>query len=215
MAENDIYNSQKKYEDFKKNLDNFAFPPQSKKAKYYCKNKHNLNYFRQLFPNFEAKDNSYSRRIRLLNSLKLISYITNKDLKNCEREDINQIVAYMHSVSPSPKTKQDFIRDIKYLWKTLFPEQDERGRLDEALIPYPVRHLSAKIDKSKEKLRNDRFTWEEFEQLLQYFAQDPRMQAYLFLALESLGRPQELLYIKKKHKSHPYPDVEKVYELAK
>ena len=45
MAENDIYNSQVKYENFKKNLELFGVKPElrniknNSKAKYYCKNK--------------------------------------------------------------------------------------------------------------------------------------------------------------------------------
>ena len=39
-------------------------------------------------------------------------------------------------------------------------------------------------------------TFAEFERFIAYFASDKRMQAYLFLALESLARPQELLYLR-------------------
>ena len=56
--------------------------------------------------------------------------------------------------------------------------------------------MSRKVDKSKEKLRNDRFTWEEFQKILKFFDKDPKIQAYLMFAFESLGRPQEILYTK-------------------
>src|SRR3989344_4381803 len=198
MAENDIYNSQRKYEKFKKTLNLLTIKPktESTRKQYYCKNKANLEYFKRIFAVFEAKDTSYIRRLRLLQTFKLISYATEKNLAECDRNDIGKIVGLMHQHYISPKSKQDFIRDLKYLWRTLFPEVDERGRPDETIMPYVVRHLSATIDKSREKLRNDRLTWEEFEKILNYFNSDTRMQAYLFLALESLGRPQELLYIK-------------------
>ena len=103
---------------------------------------------------------------------------------------------FMHKVYRSPKSKQDFIRDTKYIWRTLFPDKDEKGRPDETVMPYVVRHLNDRMDKSKEKLRDDKITWNEFEKILNYFNNDIRIQAYLFLALESLGRPQELLYTK-------------------
>jgi len=122
--------------------------------------------------------------------------MTKKDLKDCDRADINKIVAFMHTKYQSTESKRNFIREIKYVWRTLFPEKDSQGREDETITPYPVRHLTAKIDKSKEKLKKDKLTVEEFERIVQYFDSDPRMQVYLTLALESLGRPQELLYTK-------------------
>ena len=202
MAENDIYNSEQKYKSFIENLEKLAIKPEDRKklhggkVKYYCKNKKNLDYFKKLFSVFEAKDTSYIRRCRLIQTMKVICYATTKNLEECDREEINKIIAFMHTTCESPKSKQDFIRDIKYMWKLLFPEKDERGRADETLMPYVVRHLSDKMDKSKEKLREDRINWQEFENLLNYFHHDARIQAYLFLALESLGRPQELLYTK-------------------
>jgi len=201
MAEDDIYNNQRRYDAVKENIESILVPLDKRsqpnhRDKYYCKNPKNLQYFKKLFIHFEAKDLSYIRRLRTICCLKLICHVTTKDLKECEREDINEIVAYMHSRYKSPQSKTDFIKNLKKLWRVLFPEKDERGRSDETIVPYPVRHLSIKIDKSKEKLRNDRLTWEEFEKLLNYFNEDARMQAYLFLALESLGRPQEILYTK-------------------
>ena len=204
MAENDIYNSELRYRSFIENLQKLTIPAKDRKllnggrCKYYCKNKKNLDYFKKLFGVFESKDTSYIRRCRLLQTMKVICYATEKDLAECDREEVGKIVAFMHKVYMSPKSKQDFIRDTKYMWKLLFPEKDERGRPDETVMPYIVRHLSARIDKSKEKLRNDRISWEEFEKILNYFSKEPKIQAYLFLALESLGRPQELLYIKMK-----------------
>jgi len=204
MTENDIYDSKKKYEDFKANLEQFLVRPEDKKtryaarSKYYCKNPVNLQYFKKLFLHFDARDTSYIRRCRSIDVLKIICFVSEKDLKECEREDINKIVGYMHMNYKSPESKMDFLKNIKSLWKVLFTEIDEKGRLDETIVPYCVRHLSGKIDKSKQKLRNDRLTWEEFEKILDFFSSDYRMQAYLFLALESLGRPQELLYLKLK-----------------
>ena len=202
MVENDIYNSKARYESFVKNYENLkikpklANPNQLGKRKYYCKNSENLQYFKKLFKHFDSKDISYVRRIRLLNTLKMVSYATEKNFKDCEREDIDSIVAFMHTVYESPKSKRDFITDIKHIRKILLPEKDEKGRIDENLVPYAVRHLNAKQDKSREKRREDKLTIEEFEKLIKTFSQDVRLQAYITLAWESLGRPQEILYTK-------------------
>lgn len=205
MADNDIYNSKKNYEDFLRELDNFDIPPDqrqrtraNKKRKYYCRNRSNLDYFRRLAAMFEAKDLSYIRRHRLFQTFKLICNSTERDLKDCDREEIDRIVAQMHLVYLSPKSKSDFLRDMKYMWKFLFPEKDAQGRLDDGIVPYQVRHLSCKIDKSKEKRRNDKLNPAEFEQIVDYFSKDARLQFYLMLAFESLGRPQEILYTKLK-----------------
>ena len=201
MADNDIYDNKKKYESFKQKLSQFVLKPEertdtTKKGKYYCNNKDNLVYFEHLFKSFEAKDISYVRRNRLLGTMRLICYATDKNLKDLDREDINSIVTFMHSVYNSPKSKSDFVIDIKHMWKILFPEKDERSRIDDTIVPYSVRHLSPKIDKSKEKRRYDKLTYEEFESVVNFFSNDPRMQFYLALSLESLGRPQEILYTK-------------------
>lgn len=198
MAEDDIYRSRKKYEHFKADLKNFVIPPVQRKykGKYFCRNPENINYFKQMFIYFEAKDISYIRRYRILQSMKFIANHATKNLRDCDRNDVNMIMANMHNVYISPKSKETFIHDIKYIWKILFPEMDDKGRPDDSIVPYQVRHLSARIDKSRQKIRKDKFSWEEFEKLVSYFNNDPRIQAYLTLSLESLARPQELLYLK-------------------
>lgn len=202
MAENDIYNNKQKYESFKESLSNFLLTPSERrkktkyKIKYYCKNKANIKYFQVLFRHFEAKDNSYIRRMKVLRTFKLICFATEKDLKDCNRDEINAIMAEMHMHYKTPKSKSDFVKDTKYIWKILFPEKDEKGRIDENLVPYPVRHLSAKMDKSKEKMRSDRLTEKEFEDIIAFFSSDPRLQCFLTLGFESLARPQEMLYLK-------------------
>src|SRR3989344_5678084 len=197
MAENDIYNSELKYENFKVKLDELTTKPRTtdKRVKYYCKNPLNIKHFRILFNMFETKDLSFIRRNRIIQTVRLITFATAKDLAICEREDIDEIVRFVNKVYSS-RTRGDFIKDLKYIWKTLFPETDEKGRKDDTLIPYVVRHLNSKMDRSREKLRNDRINWDEFEKLVNYFNNDPRMQAFLTVSLESLSRPQELLYTK-------------------
>lgn len=202
MAEDDIYRSQQKYEHLKAHLDLFALPPSQRRprrgpsGKYFCRNPLNLRYFRILFSHFESRDISFIRRNRLIQSMRLACFLTSKDLHDCTREDINQIAAGMHQIYFSPQSKQTFLKDVRHAWKILFPEKDAHGRPDETIVPYVVRHLVVKTDKSREKMRQDKLTWDEFEKVVDYFSAEPRIQAYLTLALESLGRPQELLYLK-------------------
>lgn len=195
MAENDIYNSEKRYGQFKANLEGYLNPPEGKR-KYQIKNKTNLQYFKILVKKFEARDISFIRRIRLLRSFLIVTHVIEKDLKDAAREDIDKVMAYFSRQGFSPKTRGDFVIDLKFLWKQILPEKDEKGRIDDNLVPYVVRHINAKMDKSREKRREDRLTIDEFEKLVTGFGDDLRMQALLTLALESLGRPQELLYLK-------------------
>jgi integrase len=195
MAEDDIYKSRQKYETLVENFDKLTEKPKGNR-KYYCKNKANIKYFRELVKYFELKDLSYIRRRKVLYTLRLITFIIEKDLKDCEREDINKIVTFGHDKFKTVNSKKDFIKDLKCIWKILFPEKDRKGRIDETITPYVVRHISRKVDKSKEKLRNDRISFEEFQAIVKFFDKDPKIQAYLMLAFESLGRPQEILYTK-------------------
>src|SRR3989344_6542608 len=194
MAEDDIYGNKLRYEQFLERIEEITKSTTSRK--YYCKNPANVKYFHKLIPHFEAKDLSYIRRYRVLYFLTLITYVLEKDLMVCGRDDINQLIAYTHKTHKTAYSKGDAIKEIKIIWKILFPEQDRLGRIDETIIPYAVRHLSRNIDKSKEKRRNDRLTWDELKKIINFFNQDKRIQAYLMLALESLGRPQEVLYTK-------------------
>lgn len=202
MAENDIYKSKEKYERYKARLEEFALLPgmrsgrKSWTAVYYCLNRANLKHFRRLFAVLETRDLSYIRRCRIVETVRFITGSTEKDLRDCEREDIDQIVAKMHSTFKSPHSKQDFIKTLKYVWRALFAELDERGRVDETITPYVVRHLSAGVDKSRGKARKDKLTWEEFRSLVTFFDDDPMMQCYLTMHLECLARPQELCYLK-------------------
>lgn len=196
MAEDDIYGSKALYEKLMANLEELTKPPQKSqyKQRYYIKNKANISYFKALNKVFERKDTSYIRRLRLLRDLLIICYTTGKDLKLLERGDIDSTIAFSHQVNQSTISKADFIKNIKYIWRNLFPEVDDKGRIDEAITPYVVRHLSPNIEKSKQKLRDDRISWEEFEKLMDYFSDNPQMQFYLALSVESLGRPQEICY---------------------
>lgn len=202
MAEDDIYGNKGKYELFKNNYEYWLSPKGNskdktrKERKYLCLNPKNFQYFKKLMTNFEARDISYIRRFRVLQSFKLICNTISKNLKDCTREDMNPLLARMHEVYKTPISKQSFVKDVRFIWKNLFPEKDEKGRYDETLVPFVVRHLKPVFDKSKQKLRSDKLNLEQFESIVNYFNNDKRMQAYLTLALESLGRPQEILYRK-------------------
>ncbi len=203
MAEEDIYGSKRLYEAFMAELEEFSKEPECKLVvhgrghrKYWCKNKANLKYFRKLSDISEREDHSYKRRLDIIRSVKFITWATDKDLKDCEREDIDKIMSESHKVNLSVESKRTFIRDLKYVWRQLFPERDEKGRLDERITPYVVRHISHKIDKSKQKRRKDRLNLEQLEKLMNFFSKNPMMQLYVSLIIESLGRPQELSYIR-------------------
>ncbi|MCX6706944.1 MAG: site-specific integrase [Candidatus Woesearchaeota archaeon] len=195
MAENDIYNNEKRYSTFKADLEHYLEPPEGKR-KYQIKNKKNLGYFKVLIKKFEARDISFIRRIRLLRSFLIVTFVIEKDLMDASREDIDRVMGYFSKQGFSPKTRSDFVIDLKFIWKQILPEKDEKGRIDDALVPYVVRHINGKMDKSRERRREDRLSIEEFEKLVTGFGDDIRMQALLTLALESLGRPQELLYLR-------------------
>lgn len=200
MAEDDIYGNKARYERFVQNLDSLILPPENPTVRgsrrYWVKCKQNLRYFRKMDLLFRSRDLSFVRRLRVFRTLIIATHHIEKDLAKASRDDIDDLMGFMHSTYNSPKSKESFIVDLKFVWKTLFPETDSKGRPDETLMPYVVRHLSAKIDKSRQKMRSDKLSWEEFERLVDFFGSDLRLQCYLTLALESLGRPQELLYVR-------------------
>ena len=121
MAEDDIYGSKARYEDLKKNLKKLLVSPQqnNKRRKYYCRNPENLQYFKQLFIQFEARDLSYVRRVRIIQALKFIVHHTRKNLQELDRIDIDKIMIHMHEAYRSPKSKETFIKEIKLIWKKI------------------------------------------------------------------------------------------------
>jgi hypothetical protein len=171
MAEDDIYKNKARYERLISNFENVKNKP--KRGKYYCKNNTNVKYFKDLCKSFDAKDLSYARRTRALDSLKLITYFLDKDLKECNRDDIDYLMSRMHKTYKTVSSKKSFIKDLKAIWRVLFPEKDHLGRVDETICPYVVRHISRRIDKSKEKRRNEKYTIEEFEKIIRFFDGNP------------------------------------------
>ena len=197
MAEDDIYKSKRRYENMVCNFETLIKrPKKGGKSIYYCKNKINLKYFYQLCKTFETKDLSFIRRIRALSTLKMITYVIEKDLKECTRDDINTYMVFMHKRSKTISGKKSFIKDLKSVWRTLFPDLDHLGRPDETICPYVVRHINGKVDKSKQKMRNEKYTIEEFQNILKFFDNNPKIQAYITAIHETYTRPQELCYLK-------------------
>ena len=153
MADDDIYGSKARYERFLASLSSRTSKVplsqgRGRSAKYYCKNPENIKYFRKLESIFKARDVSFVRRIRIMQSLMLLSYVLECDFSKATRDDFDRAVGHMHEVYASPKSKVTFIQDIKYLWRFLFPDMDEKGRPDDTIVPYAVRHLSASIEKA-------------------------------------------------------------------
>lgn len=194
--EDDIYKNKVRYERLMANLDTLTEPPSKTdaKRKYYCKNPENLKYFRKLDESFAPRNLSYIRRLRLLNFLKLVVHSTSKDLKYFTRKDIDSVIAVMFETLESPKSQTDFLRDLKTVWRILFPERDTLGRIDESIMPYVVRHVKCSVDRSRQRAGKDRLSIAEVERILGYFSGDRRMQAFLSLIYFGLARPQEILF---------------------
>ena len=144
MAEDDIYRNKAAYERFVNNLSDLLSisKGKGKSRVYVCRNKTNLKYFRKLFNYFELKDLSYVRRLRVIGSMKAIVHVIEKDLGKSDRDDVDRVVIFLHRTHVSPHSKRTFIRDIKLIWKILFPETDERGRIDDTVL------VQRKLDKS-------------------------------------------------------------------
>lgn len=127
------------------------------------------------------------RRLTVIKSLKIVVFNTEKDLKEFKREDIDNILIYANKVM-NPSIVAKFKQDLRCIWRIILPEHDEKGRPDETQLPYVIRHLKTFVDRSKQKAREDKLSWEEFQKLLDYFDGRPCLQFYLMLAFESLGR---------------------------
>lgn len=182
MAINDIYNNKRRYDSFVKNINKLT--TKGIKDRYYCKNKDNLRYFKALTKKFDVDDLSYIRRLRLLNVLKFLTDFIKSNLKDIDSKTRDSLIIEIRKkTKPSNLKKTE--RDIKRIYKILFDD-----------IPKPIKELEIKVDISTQKARNDKLTYDEFDSLMKYFSDDVIIKAYLSLAFESLGRPQEILYTK-------------------
>ena len=140
MAENDIYDSKIKYEKLAAGIGKYLNPPEGMRQ-FQMKYAGNLEHFRRLFQTLEARDTSYKRRLRLCTTLLGVCHVLEKDLKKATRDDIDRVMSWAHERNKTPVSKECFIRQLKFLWKLLFPEADLKGRPDDTVVPYQVRHL--------------------------------------------------------------------------
>ena len=195
MAEEDIYGNKALYESFISNLEKLKDKPKSNeyKRKYYVKSPDNLKYFKQLHKILEKNDTSYIRRNSLMRHLLVTCFITEKDIVKINEKDIDDLQLFIVKTFRKPKYP---LQDIRCLSKLLFPVKDEKGRIDDEKIPYPYNRLRYKEDKSRQKSRKDKLTWEEYENIVKFFSRDPMMQSLITLQTESLARPQELCYLR-------------------
>jgi len=186
MAEDDIYNNKKRYDllasDFNKLLN------KASGNKYYCKNKDNIKYFSMLTNSFDIDDLSYIRRLRQLYTLKLLTYYIESDLKDIDNKTRDNLIIELRKNIKSSNLRRTE-RDIKRIYKVLFDEN----------MPEPIKKLKFKVDISRQKAREDKLTYEEFDSIMKFFSHDIVIQAYLSLAFECLSRPQETLFIKIKN----------------
>jgi len=198
MADEDIYKNKRRYERTIQSLDDLASPPpcptRRGQRRHYCRNRENLHCFKQLHRLFESRDTSYIRRNKVFHILLFITSCTDKELGTCDRDDVDLVIASGQRAYRTPESKKDFLKITRWIWKKLFPEDDALGRPDERIVPYVVRHIPTTVDRSRSRMRNDRLTLEEFGRLVAFFSNDAQMQAYVTIATESLGRPQEMCF---------------------
>lgn len=190
MAENDIYNSKRRYESFVNNLIKnkkiLEKPDKNSLRIYYCKNKDNLKYYDKLLRIFEVDDLSYIRRIKLLNVLTILCYHINLDLKKANSVEKEEVILNIRKTT-KPSQLKKFEADIKRIGNVLFEDKDK---------PDFFKTFKIKVDRSTQKAREDKLTYEEFDSIVKFFSNDDVMQCYLTIAFETLVRPQELLFTK-------------------
>lgn len=186
MAENDIYDNKLRYERFVNNLNRLVEKPKNNlKRKYYCKNKENLEYYNKLIRYFKVNDLSYIRRLSLLNRMKFLTHYIECDLKDVNGIDREEIIIKCRETYSFSNLKR-VEADIKQIGKILFEEED---------IPKFFKVFKIKTDISRQKIRKDKLTYEEFERIMKFFSNDVIMQSYLSIAMETLVRPQEQCFI--------------------
>ena len=151
MAEEDIYGNKKRYERFMNGLEILKEIPNGElgrgKRRYYCKNSENLEYFNKLHKVFETKDISFVRRNTLFNVLLIATYVIEKNLVQCAREEINDIAILGHKIKNTVKSKGDFINDLKHIWRLLLSKRSERVEVSQDSI------LISQFDEVIEKIR--------------------------------------------------------------
>ena len=194
MEEEDIYQNKRRYNEFLKDLDELVKIPSERNVSpkrrigtYYCKNKENLKYFKQLARELEVLNNSAVRNFNVMKRLLVIVYISDKDLKDWDKKEFQDLMIYVNKTyNENIKKKVD--NDKNFIFKLIFGENSEQHKLS--------KQFKIRLDKSRQKVREDKLSWEEYEKIITFFDSKPNIQCFLTVALESLGRPQELLYLR-------------------
>jgi len=199
-AQDDIYNNKTRYAKLRSNLTSYLTPPSQadngKKGsrQYHIRNPANLNYFEKALMRVDSEGKSYIRRIQMCYALLILCHVVNKDLSKLSREDVDEASAFARTrLKPTDHAK--WVREIKYIARIVVPEKDNKGRIDDQIVPYAFRHLKSKVDRSTER-KKETVSPDEAMGIIQWFRQDLRLQALLALAYESLARPQEILYLR-------------------
>src|SRR3989344_3788324 len=110
MAEDDIYGNKARYGQFVEFLDERIVSEEewrtrkTRKHSYRIANPANLAHFKRLAKVFEANDLSYIHRLRQFQHLLVAAHCCEKEFKDCTRDDVNEMVAFMHSRYASAKS---------------------------------------------------------------------------------------------------------------
>jgi len=188
MAQEDIYGNKLAYEKF---INKYIIQKEilkkpkikDNKRKYYCKFPDNLKYFKELQKKFEIDDLSYIRRRGVFSLLKRLTHLIEKDLKDAGEEERDTVILNIRHTTNSPNQLKRIEHDVKNLGRLLFKE-----------LPVFFKEFKIRTHSSLQKARTDKLNYEEFIKIVKFFSNDATMQGYLTIAMESLARPQELLY---------------------
>lgn len=190
MAEEDIYGNKAKWEKWIISYINekkiLVKPKKEERRKYYCKNKSNFKYYKKLIRSFEVDDLSCIRRGRLKDVMNFLCHnieVDLKDVNSIEKEDI--IIKLRKNTAESQLKRTE--REVKKIGRILFGEED---------MPNFFKEFKIKVDRSRQKRREDKLTYEEFDGIMKFFSGNNVLQAFLSIVFETLVRPQELLYTK-------------------
>ena len=194
MAQNDIYNSEDKWnnwvEKFIKNKKILEAPKPNGKRKYYCRFKGNFKYYEKMIRNFEVDDLSYIRRSRMRDVMNFLCFFIPIDLKDINGLEKDNIIIQLRKTT-TPNNLKRTEGEIKRLGRILFEEEETRPKF--------FKELKIKTDISRQSARKDKMVYEEIESIIKFFSNDVVMKAYVSIAFETLARPQELCYIKIKN----------------
>jgi hypothetical protein len=186
MAKDDIYKSESKWGKFVKSINTLTEYPKDRRAKYYVKNKANIEYFHKLVEAFEVDDLSFKRRLRLMDLMRFICFHIDVDLAKGMKEHKNKLILAIRKITSSPNQLKQNETEVKQIARRLF-EEDK---------PEIFKDFKIRIDKAQQTARKDKMTYEEFDSIMKFFSNDPTVQGFISITMECLTRPQESCYIR-------------------